>query len=135
MKHAEFIQPWQARGRWYKVFIESTGQSHKLTHSDLDSVTISGSTVSASADFKVIDVRITDHDLQNTAGIGAYLARVASNNRSIIISLPTASNYTYVEAWIFGYYQEPTQVAMAKTMSLSMEEPVEVEPEKVKLDK
>lgn len=100
--HKERILPWQEHGRWYHAFIESDGTHEKLTLSDLDGCTVSGTSFVLPNDFHAIDVKYTDIDLASGKTLTINAVKTTSAGKETFV-LPSASDFTYCEIWFFGY--------------------------------
>lgn len=99
------IVPWQEKGRWYRAFIESDGSKIKLTHSDLEECTVSGTNFVLPAGYSLVDVKYTDVDLAASKTIATYGKEVTAAYRDYL-RVPSAADFTYCEVWFFAYFKE-----------------------------
>lgn len=119
MKHAEFIQPWQSKGRWYTLFIESTGSAHKLTTSDLAGVSVSGNAVLMPLNFHLLENVFDIHTVSPaTAANLTKIVGVNAGGRQLFNLISTAS-YDYMYVHVYGYFDDVPQQASASVMSMS----------------
>lgn len=99
------IVPWQEKGRWYRVFVESDGSHIKLTECDLEGCAMSGNNLTLPAGYSIIDVKYTDVDLAASKTIGIYGKEVTSGYKDYL-RVPSAADFTYCEVWFFAYFKE-----------------------------
>lgn len=98
-------EPYDIPGRWYKFFIESTGSTIKLTQCDLDDSTISGTTLKFPDGFRAIDYKIDIHTItESTVTYNAAYKFMTGGIQAC--SLPPASSFDYMTAYIYGYMAE-----------------------------
>lgn len=111
------VAPWQDKGRWYKLFVESTGSKHVLTTTDLEDAHIAGSLMIMPLNFTVIDHKYDIHSLADGSAHNiSYVLSTTSAGEQAFSMLP-ASGYDYMTIWVFGYFTD-SQGAIASTMAL-----------------
>lgn len=92
-----------AKGRWYRFFIESDGESIKITEMDLE-VQHSSSYLQMPEGFHIVD---TKHDIHTVSGGNAanmsHVLRVYADGRQGVI-LPNKDNFDYGYIYVFGYF-------------------------------
>lgn len=91
-----------AKGRWYRLFVESDGTAYTITESDLE-VEISGQYVKMPENFHVLD---TVYDIDAvTGGTAADMNKVIRiyNDGRQAISLPASALFDYTYVYVFGY--------------------------------
>ena len=94
-----------AKGRWFRVFIESDGNTPTITDSDIP-VENSTQYIKFPKDFHVIDVK---YDVNSTAGETVANMDVATryyNDNAQAVSLPPVAHYDYMYLYVFGYYAD-----------------------------
>lgn len=98
-------EPYNIPGRWYKFFIESTGSAIKLTQSDLEGSTISGTTLKFPEGFRAVDYKMDIHAVaESTVTYNAAYKFMAGGIQAC--ALPTAASFDYMDVYIFGYMAE-----------------------------
>lgn len=98
------IAPWQARGRWYNIFVESTGSALVLTHSDIKDATVTSTGCLFPKGFKCIDVKVVNHDVVSGKTVASYQTAMTSGTKQYI-KLPAVADFTYYDMWVFGYFE------------------------------
>lgn len=100
------IAPWQSRGRWYEVFLESNGSAVSFTKGDIGSagsIVTADNTFAFPADFHLVDVKIDVNTDTGTEKWWQHRTRMYANG-SYGIELPSADNFDYLTIYAFGYY-------------------------------
>lgn len=94
-----------AKGRWYRVFIESDGTTPTLTEDDLGCA-LSNAYLQMPEDFHVVDVKYDIHSVTT--------AEVKTNNMAIrlyadgkqAITIAPVTNYDWQYVYVFGYFDK-----------------------------
>lgn len=97
------IAPWQSKGRWFHVFIESDGTTPKITFSDIPDATVATTYLTFFGDFRIIDVKCADIDL--TSGKTYTAPQITNRSGRPGVVIPAVATYTYLDLWIFGYFK------------------------------
>lgn len=92
------LVPWQEKGRWYKVFIESNGTDFSITTSDIENASITSKGLTLPSNVRVHSVAFGDHDAH--AGNMSTTVSFSSSGKPQI-GLPTVTATTYIEVWAF----------------------------------
>lgn len=96
--------PWMTKGRWYKVFIESTGSAAKITYSDIEEATITNSThLNLPHDFNVVETLFDVHNVEFDSGSASVgHTQTFTSNGSTYLTIPAAKSFDYMTVYIFG---------------------------------
>lgn len=103
--HKERILPWQEKGRWYHVFVESDGNAYTLTVSDIEGTTINGTHLKTVDGFHVVDFK---YDISSEVGgtaSGLTHATYLFADGVQGISLPPKAMFDACHIWVFGYFE------------------------------
>lgn len=100
----ERLLPWTKVGRWYKVFIESTGTTIKITTKDAIEATINGTTLKLPEGFRALNW-IVDHDNVTDSAATYSCSKSLYADGCVGLALPKASQFTEAEVYIFGYFK------------------------------
>ena len=92
-----------SKGRWYRFFIESDGESYTLTKSDLEDATISGSRLKTVEGFHVLDVIEDIHSVESGASGSVQWSTYIYADGIQAVNIPAKSNFDYATVYIFGY--------------------------------
>lgn len=97
------IDPYIITGRWYKIFIESTGSAIKITNSDIH-VEASGNSLKFPEGFQIVDTLYDIHSIPHSgiAQITVDLRGFADGTQGIF--MPEASAFDYADIYVFGHY-------------------------------
>lgn len=97
--------PWQEKGRWYELFIESDGDTIKLTKTDLPGAVLTGNYVEFPKGFTAIDFKHAIHLLegQTTANFGMGLRLFSNGSQGLL--LPAKNYYDYTTVYVFGFFE------------------------------
>lgn len=95
------------KGRWYTAFIETVGDTHKITtiDKDLEDSTISGGHLKFPDSFHAIDC-LVDVDCYGASAAGAIKAELykySAGNHAITLASTTQCTDQYV--YVFGYFE------------------------------
>lgn len=95
-------EPYDIQGRWYKVFLESTGSAHKITSTDIDGAYVSGNYLFLPEGWHLVDFKI---DMNNVATAAANLSlNIRLNTGGVTgVTIPTPAQYDYMDVYIFAY--------------------------------
>lgn len=97
------FNPYKVNGRWYQVFIESTGTEVKITNSDLP-LTIDNGYLKFPEGFHIIerqyDINSVPHD--GVVSIAIDLRGFEDGTQGIY--LPLAKAFDYAHIYVFGHY-------------------------------
>lgn len=100
------IAPWQEKGRWYHVFLESDGTDVSYTLGDIGSagsIQESDNTFCVEADFIVCEFKTCVH-VDTAAAAGDYTPSIKMYGNGMTgIYLPDPANWDYMDLFIFGY--------------------------------
>lgn len=100
------ITPWQEKGRWYHVFVESDGSAATVSdHDEGFTPTVSTVTLTMPAKFMVIDYVVAAHNDASSSSSFTKLVKFNSSN-VMTVNLPAVAAYDYADVWIFGHYYE-----------------------------
>lgn len=99
----ENVLPYQWRGRWYRAFVESDGNSYTLTNTDLTGTDVNGNYLEAPEHFHVVDVK---YDINSVSGgtsntIGG--TRIFTTGKQGA-ALPGKDCFDFCTVYIFGYF-------------------------------
>lgn len=61
MLHVKKFLPWQMRGRWYELFIESDGSGYTVTKNPIDGAELVNGIIKLPEGFHIIDVKWNMH--------------------------------------------------------------------------
>lgn len=93
-----------AHGRWYRLFLESTGTTAKITTKEIEEAMLSGTHVNLPHDLHIVDVKMNVHNTEFDSGTTALNTDITlSNNGSKYITLPAVKSWDYMDIWVFGY--------------------------------
>lgn len=92
-----------SKGRWYRFFLESDGETTKITEADLE-VTNENNILKFPDGFHVVDVK---HDINSVEHVGNVsmiidLTGFADGSQGISAPVPKAYDYAYI--YVFGYF-------------------------------
>lgn len=100
--------PAYKKGRWYKLFMESTGANYKITTADkgISDSEMSGNHLMLPLDFIAVDYKfVTDNSpIAAAAGTKLEIYKYASGRHGV--TLPAASDFTSLDVYVFGYYDK-----------------------------
>lgn len=93
-----------AKGRWYRIFMESDGTTQTIVEDDLG-VTLNGNNINAPKDFHIVD---TMYDINcvahtGTANMAIDLIGYADGTEGIAGPVPKAFDWAYI--YVFGYFK------------------------------
>lgn len=92
-------------GRWYRLFIESDGNAHTITESDIDDAVVSDESdaIIFPVGFHLVD-SLFDSTLINDATASKFneVGNSASGNSTLTI--PDVSAYSSAFIYVFGYF-------------------------------
>ena len=93
------------KGRYYRIFIESTNGSFKITHTDLNGVVVSGNSVKLPLGYHIINV---DIDVNTVSGGSAstFGTRKVEADGCQAIELCDSKSFDYAEIFVFAYKKE-----------------------------
>lgn len=93
------------KGRYYRIFIESTNGSFKITHTDLNGVIVSGNSVKLPLGYHIINV---DIDVNTVSGGSAstFGTRKVYADGCQAIELCDSKSFDYAEIFVFAYKKE-----------------------------
>ena len=96
------------KGRWYKLFIESTGSAYKITTSDkgINSSEMSGNHLMLPQDFIAVDYKFINDSSAISAAAGTKLEIYKYANGRHGVTLPAASDFKSLDVYVFGYYDK-----------------------------
>lgn len=104
MMHTYKIMPWQTKGRWYQIFIESDGVDYIHTKSDIEYET-SSNYAKFPEGFHVLDTKYDVHfDATATATNTSFILRNYAGGQQGII-LPMKNVFDYATIWVYGYFE------------------------------
>lgn len=97
--------PFEGKGRWYRLFIESTDEVAQITRGDealIDSV-VSSTTIHFPTGFRAVDIVTDVHNIGgNVTNYSAEKRLFADGSQGS--TLPPLANYDYMYMYIFGYF-------------------------------
>lgn len=97
------LVPFQARGRWYKFFIESDGTNYKLTTSDLEGCEFGTNYIKLPQGYHVVDIAHDVHcEADDSASAGCGVLRLFAGDYQGV-QLPVKASFTYMTLWVFAY--------------------------------
>lgn len=99
------VAPWQEKGRWYHILIESDGTTHSITESDLEVSVTGHTTLTLPVGFHAIETKCIDVDINPSKTINTAIVKTSSAGVEIL-TLPSEADYTYYEIIIFGFFKE-----------------------------
>lgn len=93
------------KGRYYRIFIESTNGSFKITHTDLNGVIVSGNSVKLPLGYHIINA---DTDVSTVSGGSAstFGTRKVYADGCQAIELCDSKAFDYAEIFVFAYKKE-----------------------------
>lgn len=101
-KNNKMYDPY-AKGRWYKIFLESDGSKFTITQSDLEGVSVAGTILKTVEHFHILDA-IFDVNTVATGSAQAQTVQLYSAADGIQgINLPKVASFDYATIYIFGY--------------------------------
>lgn len=94
--------PWQDKGRWYKLFIESDGVDYVPGACDIE-IEISSTYAKLPEGFHVLDSKYDVHfvDTGSAANTSFVLRNYADGRQGI--TLPAKANFDYMTIYVYGY--------------------------------
>ena len=99
------LDPYKINGRWYKIFLESSGSAHKITTSDIKDAYVSGNYVMLPAGTHIVDFKMDIHNVTSNAGnVGLNYHLLA--NGQLGVTIPTPAQYDYMDLYVFAYKKE-----------------------------
>lgn len=93
------------QGRWYKIFVESTGTELKITTSDIDGVTVIGRGVVFPIGFNIIDAVCDYENINSDGGIDLTPYIRSSQKQFNVWIAENFSRYHAVNLYVFGYFE------------------------------
>lgn len=95
--------PWMAKGRWYKLFVESNGSTHKLVKSEIEEATCSGGKIYFPHDLNIVETLFDVHNVEFDSGTASFgHTQTLMSNGSTYITLPTAKAYDYAYIYVWA---------------------------------
>lgn len=93
------------KGRYYRIFVESTNKSFKITHTDLNGVIVSGNSIKLPLGYHIINA---DTDVNTVVGGSAstFGARKVEADGCQAIELCDSKAFDYAEIFVFAYKKE-----------------------------
>lgn len=95
------IAPHQAKGRWYRFFIESDGTKGKLTESPMKNAALTSNILKCDPNFHIVDTKLDVHFIASYT-LTFTLRYYADGSQGIPV--PAAANFDYAYVYVFGYY-------------------------------
>lgn len=91
-----------AIGRWYRLFIESDPEGHKLTQCDIEGAEISGNYVKFPPKFHILQ---TIHDIKFTSSVTVTenIKTYADGSEAVI--LPSKDTFDSGYVYVFGHFE------------------------------
>lgn len=95
-----------AKGRWYRAFIQTDGETYTIIKSDLENSISTGALVFPTG-FHAIEAKLDVHAISNTES----LRGTVNNNLTIMadgkfaVELPDKKCFNYMYAYVFGYFE------------------------------
>lgn len=96
------LTPFQARGRWYKFFIESDGIDYKITQSDLEGTDIVTTYLRLPSGYHVLQVIGDVHSIEDGSASNAFVPRFFQNDRQGCM-LPAKNTFDAMTVYVFAY--------------------------------
>lgn len=81
------------KGRYYRIFVESTNGSFKITHTDLNGVIVSGNSVNIDTDFNTVV----------GGSASTFGTRKVYADGCQVIELCDSKAFDYAEIFVFAY--------------------------------
>jgi len=88
-------------GRYYKFFVESTGSAYKLTLTDIEGATISGTALNLPVGYKILDVLYDVNSVEGSASTLSCSLKFNSDGSQGIV-LPGKANFTDADIYIYA---------------------------------
>ena len=99
----DIIAPWQAKGRWYRFFIESDGENYHLTKSPLEGSDISSNYLRLPIGYHIIDAKGDAHSIgEGTATNAVFTTKLFTNGQQGVL-LPNKNTFSHAYVWVFAY--------------------------------
>lgn len=97
--------PWQHKGRWYKIFLESDGTNITQTTSDIDGSVVSNTAITLPAGFTPVSYEIDAHiDITGAqSSISKKVTYTTSGKTTLAIMGPTV--FDYANVYVYGYFE------------------------------
>lgn len=98
--------PFNKRGRWYTLFIESTDTVAQITKADkaLSDTEVSATTCRFPEGFRVVDLMADVHNFGGSATNYCPDVRLFSDGDQGT-TLPPLANYDYMTLYVYGYFE------------------------------
>jgi len=92
------------KGRWYRFFIESDGNTITMPEKDIAGAAVNGTRIKFDADFTVIDVKYDIHSVSGGAASGIANTVYIYADGKQAVNIPTKDQFDYAYIYVFGYY-------------------------------
>lgn len=95
--------PYKIEGRWYQIFVESTGTAVKVTNSDIP-VTVENGYLKFPAGFHIVDRKYDINSIEHSGdvSIAIDLRGFADGTQGIFLPVAKAFDWAYIYA--YGHY-------------------------------
>jgi len=92
-----------AKGRWYRIFMESDGTKQTVVEDDLG-ITLNGNNINAPEGFHIVDTKYDINCIEHTgvASMAIDLLGYADGTQGIAGPIPKAFDWAYI--YVFGYF-------------------------------
>lgn len=103
MFRGKVTDPYLINGRWYKIFIESTGSTVKVTSSDIE-VTVDGGYLKFPEGFHIVDRKYDINSIPHSGNVQIAIDLRGFADGTQGIYLPLANAFDYADIYVFGHY-------------------------------